>query len=347
MPNLRLHFETLLQAIEPSRERKDLVARVAGDVRDWLAEHDFPTCTPHTRLVGSYSRQTAIELIPDVDILAFIGDEHAERTPNAVLLELHRALQEYPGGAIDTRGQRRSVRLSLPALNVHLDLVAAISPDGLSRPLRVPDRPRGEWIQSDPLGYGERLSRLNEAHGLKVVPLMKLMKAWRDEQMPTRKPKSYVLEVMLVHAIEAEELVLAGRGYSACVHGAFDALDRRYRNLFESGKESPRVPDPQIPSNLISKGWERSHFETFMRRIGEARAAAEQADEASTEQDAIDAWKRVFGSRWPALTNVQALARREAAEHQPGTTPVGATGLVVGAVGRTVSSLPTRFHGEE
>src|SRR6266516_4072211 len=114
MPNMRHHFDALLTKINPPTERVALVSARVNEVRDWLKEHDFATTSPHTQLSGSYSRHTAIETIPDVDVLLFVPEDQLERTPNAVLLDVHKVLREYPEAAVNTEGQRRSVRLELP-----------------------------------------------------------------------------------------------------------------------------------------------------------------------------------------------------------------------------------------
>lgn len=69
MANLRPHFNALLKRINPSDHRLGLAERLPGEVRKWLKDHDFETVSPHTRLSGSYKRQTAICDIPDVDVL--------------------------------------------------------------------------------------------------------------------------------------------------------------------------------------------------------------------------------------------------------------------------------------
>jgi len=83
MPNMRHHFDALLTKINPSDERLTLVANRVAEVRDWLKEHEFATKSPHTLLSGSYSRHTAIEMIPDVDVLLFVPTirSNAPRTP--------------------------------------------------------------------------------------------------------------------------------------------------------------------------------------------------------------------------------------------------------------------------
>src|SRR2546425_5410163 len=221
MPNMRHHFDALLTKINPPDERVTLVSSRVGEVRDWLREHESPTKTPHTQLSVSYSRHPAIEMIRDVDVLLFLTDDQLERTPNAVLLEVNSVLQDYPSGVINTEGQRRSVRLEFLTDDLCLDIVPAAAKNGLDHALRVPDRPQQEWILSDPLGYAARLTRLNQANGDKVVPLIKLVKAWRDEQMERRRPKSYLLEVMLLYAVEDGNLALCDRSVAENVHDAF------------------------------------------------------------------------------------------------------------------------------
>ena len=345
MPNMRHHFEALLKKINPPDERVALASTRVGDVREWLSQHEFATKNPHTRLSGSYGRSTAIELIPDVDVLLFMPDDQKERTPNAVLRELHGILKDYPNsGAVDLHGQRRSVRLELPDDDFCLDIVPAIAEDGLQEPLLVPDRPQGQWIPSDPLGYAKRLTKLNQDNGGKLVPLIKLLKAWRDEQMLRRRPKSYVLEVILLYAVEGGDVVLCERSSAHNVHDAFAHIADKYAELMDNGREAPRIRDPQISDKYITKGWERAHFETFMRRVRDARRAAERALAVEDEAAAVEEWKKIFGSRWPSEDEVKEVARAEAQLHQPGRTKISSAGRVIGG-SAGIATRPTKFHG--
>lgn len=345
MPNMRHHFEALLKKINPPDERVTLASTRVGDVREWLRDHEFATKSPHTRLSGSYARSTATELIPDVDVLLFTPDDQEERTPNAVLRELYGVLKDYPeSGTVDIHGQRRSVRIELPGDDLCLDIVPAIAKGGLEEPLLVPDRPQAEWISSDPLGYAKRLTRLNQHNDGKLVPLIKLLKVWRDEQMLRRRPKSYVLEVILLYAVEDGSLVLPDRSRAQNVHDAFAHIADKYAHLMDNGSESPRIRDPQINDKYITKGWERAHFETFMRRVREARCAAERALAAEDEAAAVEEWKKIFGSRWPSEDEVKEAARAEALLHQPGRTKISSAGRVIGGPA-VIATRPTKFHG--
>jgi tRNA nucleotidyltransferase (CCA-adding enzyme) len=102
MASMRYHFQALLKRVNPSGDRLRVAAQLPGDLRDWLQDHEFVTSYPHSRLSGSYSRDTAILNIKDVDVLLFLPKEHLARTPNAVLLEVKHLLDDYPGAHVNS-----------------------------------------------------------------------------------------------------------------------------------------------------------------------------------------------------------------------------------------------------
>lgn len=348
MATTRFHFAALLKKVNPSDERLKLAQNRPGEVREWLKEHKFETKNPHSRLSGSYARNTAILDIKDVDVLVFLPEEQLDRTPNAVLLEVKKVLDGFPGANVETSGQRRSVRMDFPDENLRLDIVPVVAKDGLDKPLSVPDRPAEKWIKSDPLGYAERLSRVNQENNSKLVPLVKLIKAWRDVQMKVRRPKSYVLEVMALYAVENGDIVLNGESTAQNLADFFAHIATKYDDLMENGKESPRIPDPMIPTNFITKHWDRSHFETFMRRIREADKAAQKALKTDDDDAASAEWAKVFGEYWPTADEAKAEAKKQAqvAVVTPGKTKVTSTGGVAGyGSAGTIATAATSFHG--
>ena len=152
MPSVRHHFQALLNNVNPNPTRAWLASSLPGDVRDWLQEHEFTTVWPHTRLSGSYARETAVGDIKDVDVLLLLHEDQLERTPNAVLLAVKKMLGGYPDATVEATGQRRSVHLEFPVHDLHLDIVPAVAVDGLNRPLRVPDRPHQKVDSLGPIG---------------------------------------------------------------------------------------------------------------------------------------------------------------------------------------------------
>ena len=344
MATCRFAFDALLKKINPSSGRVDVAKRLHGEVRDWLEEHEYETCSPHSRLIGSYARHTAICDIKDVDVLVFLPESALDRTPESVLRELKGVLQEYPNATVETSPQRRSIRMDFPEEDCTIDIVPAVAKDGIEKPLQIPDRRQREWIRSDPLGYGDTLSAANADHGRKLVPEVKLSKAWRDEQMQRRKTKSYLLEVIVYQAVTGGVITLAGKSTAQNLCDFFEYIEAKWRSLMDEGSGTPRVRDPQLGTILK---WERSHFETFMRRIREAARAARKALDAESNEDAAKEWEKVFGDLWPTPEEVEEVAQRAAANAQPGDAFVSATGAVgtLTSVGG-IRSRATTFHGE-
>src|SRR6266511_1136454 len=227
MPTLPYHFKILLKGIEPSSQKADDAKRYTGAVRDLLNDRQklLKVVDPHTRLVGSYARETAILDIKDVDVLVFVDSEYKDAKPADVLGTLAQVMRAYPDADVQVDPQRRSVRIVLRAGSYQLDIVPSVLNPNVDSPLFVPDRPKGKWIKSDPVGYGMTLTRLNKEHGDKVVPLIKLIKAWRDEQMKICRPKSYTLEAMVVGAIRENAIPFADQGYAEILPRLFRWID--------------------------------------------------------------------------------------------------------------------------
>ncbi|MGH8543566.1 MAG: nucleotidyltransferase domain-containing protein [Gammaproteobacteria bacterium] len=340
-------FRALLKKINPDPTRAELAQRLPGEVRDWLKDHEFETRSPHSRLIGSYGRHTAHGDIKDVDTLLLLPVEALAYTPESVIRELKGVLDEYPDATAEASPQRRSIRLNFHAHRLCMDIVGAVAEEGIDHPLWVPDREKRKWIASDPLGYGRSLSAENAGHGEKLVPLIKLVKAWRDEQMVYRPPKSYLLEVIVFQAVTGGAIVLKGRSTAENVGAFFEHIETKWKKLLDEGGGVPRILDPQL-ANVISGGWEHSHFEAFMRRVEEAARAARAAVNADTDELAELQWKKVFRSLWPTPEEVEEEARAAAAAATPGKVYITASGGVsaTATVG-AMRSQPTTFHGTD
>lgn len=347
MASSRFAFGALLKKVNPDAPRAEIAQRLPSEVREWLKDHEFETRSPHSRLIGSWGRQTATTDIKDVDALFFLPPDVLDRTPESVLREFKGVLEEYPDATAEASPQRRSIGLDFPVHGLCMDIVGAVAEDGLDNPLWIPDRQKKEWVRSDPLGYGRSLSAANAERGGKLVPLIKVVKAWRDEQMMYRRPKSYLLEVIVFQAVTSGAVVLKGRSTAENVRDFFEHLKQKWQKLMDEEDGVPRVQDPQL-GNVISGGWERSHFETFMRRVREAAAAARAALDAESDAEADPHWKKVFGELWPTADEVTKEARSAAVAATPGTAYVSPWGAVSAAASAgAIRSRPTTFHGAQ
>ncbi|MDZ4258236.1 MAG: hypothetical protein U0994_06285, partial [Gemmatimonadales bacterium] len=115
--------------------------------------------------------------------------------------------------------------------------------------------------------------------------------------------------------------------------------------LFESVSGVPRILDPETYTG-VSVNCTRVDFETFVRRVREARRAAELARQADTIDDASAEWIKVFGSRlWPSDDAVRKAVAAEAAAVQPGRAVISSVGIVSPSGMAGTVTRPTRFYG--
>jgi len=343
------YFEKLLSSIEPSEERVIAAQDAHGLVRKHLQACDvLPTVAPHTCLAGSYDRHTAINDIKDVDVLVRVPDGYESNTPAEVLQLLKSSLRKLDGVTeVELREQRRSVHMTLAQYDFHLDIVPVVAANGVDCALKVPDKPHQQWVTSNPIGYAAMLTDLNQSHGEKVVPLIKMMKQWRDTHMRQRssKPKSYWLECMLYGLVNDGRITTDGKGWGVLFRDALSAMRDRCGHAYEKTESVPSIEDPAT-NKIVTAKWERAHFETFMERLDEALGWSDRAIEAEEPDDAIMLWRKVFGDQFPAE---EQKAETIAEAIRAGAIAVGPTGRVsvgTSSSGSQVQPPPTRFYGD-
>jgi hypothetical protein len=352
MYTLTTYFKELLSNIEPSQERLEAAKELPDQVREYLKNlEDFPTSSPYSALAGSYRRHTAIDDIKDVDIIIKV-DVDQDESPGSVIRMVKNALDNLPDdlglqGYTDIKQNRRSVHVHFTDRDFCLDVVPAIVPGEIDQDLYIPDKSWGKWIPSNPIGYCRYLSELNQKHGEKVVPLIKLVKHFRDYQMKIMRPKSYWLEALVVYHITQGNVDM-NLSLAEVFRDLMSAIYNKFAPILGRDDEAtPRIPDPML-GNDISWNWDRTHFETFMHRVEDARDKARKALETDNQEEAVNLWQNVFGEeKFPS--DVKQTSRK-LAEAVPGVAAVGSSGLIHGqrpVSGKYVTSQATTFYGEE
>ena len=357
MHTLRTHFRELLKRIKPPDDRLEAAKTLPPKIRDYLkSTDDFKTVDPHTRLVGSYAQNMAVDDVKDVDFLVRVPGSPEDNEPEAkqLIQDLREALEGLPEvlgvdgwAGVDLERARRSVHVYIEGRDFHLDVVPCIAPDGFEEPLYVPDRGFNKWIPSHPVGYVKLIQELNQAHNGKVLVLGKLFKHIRNFHMKNRRPKSYWLGALLIHHVN--ETLDMSQPLAVLVRDLLDGVYNQYACLLgRDDGATPNIPDPLLGHN-ISWNWSRTHFETFMRRVNECRSWASSALDADQKEDAVSYWLKVFGEDW-FPTDVEEAALRAATVATPGEAVVLGSGLVVGTHGSHglggTKSRVTRFHGD-
>src|SRR5205823_3141968 len=103
--------------------------------------------------------------------------------------------------------------------------------------LEIPDREWLRWVKTWPLGYGGLLSDLNEQQGGKAVPLITLVKHWRDVHFARCRPKSYWLEALVYEYLYQGWVTTKGKGWAVLVSDLVDAVYDRFSKVLEEDEE--------------------------------------------------------------------------------------------------------------
>mgnify|MGYP001560838062 CR=1 FL=1 len=212
MASCETELWNLVREIEPSQTQKDGAARSHNYLREILCSGQMASRIVDDYLSGSYSRDTAIKPLDDVDII-FVIDPTKWLTgldsllslnpePSAVLTTFANAIRyRYPISSI--YGQRRSVRLEL--FHLDIDVVPAINVDRTGNFILIPDRNAGNWIKSSPKRHSDNATSVNTIRNGKFKPLVKLLKHWNGNLPSTAMFKSFAIETIAVRLFKTAQ----------------------------------------------------------------------------------------------------------------------------------------------
>jgi Second Messenger Oligonucleotide or Dinucleotide Synthetase domain len=295
VPNER--FKELLADIEPSSTTKSNASSAHTDVRSYLQTHEvFKQRWKGDFLAGSYSRDTAIRPKktadgyerPDVDIIIetnFLTSDD----PISVLQELSDALE---GTYQVERINKRSVRIG--TTNVEIDVVPVVASGTI---YELPDRELGHWKMTNPPGHNKWSSDQNTNFDNRFKPLVKLFKWWRRENKAGKRPKGFVLEVLVAMHAPTDE------GHYG------EAFAQMLENIYSTygtsaqADQKPFIEDPGLPGNDIISKVSITDWKNFIERV---RVHAEYARKGQSEENMEEAtrlWRKLFGNRFKTTVN--------------------------------------------
>lgn len=303
VPNER--FNELLHDIEPSPTTKAHASAGHTGIREHLrTQAKFASRYQSSFLSGSYARNTSIRPRtspdgherPDVDIIVvtrFTTDWH----PDAVLREVCRALEDGGSGYDVKRINKRSVRVE--NWRADMDIVPVIE---MSNGYLIADRETGRWKFTNPPEHTRWSQEANERLGGRFNPLVKMFKWWRRVNPSGKRPKGFVLEVLVgMHAPPNE--MHFGEAFAqllANIHAAYGELAR-------CGAK-PVIADPADASNDILAKVTVAQWEEFIEKVRVYADVARRAQDADDMEEATRQWRRVFGDRFKATSNAAKAA---------------------------------------
>jgi tRNA nucleotidyltransferase (CCA-adding enzyme) len=301
MPVPSIRFTELLQDIEPSSTTKSQASSGHTGIRDHLrAQSKFKDRHVTSFLSGSYARDTSIRPRtsedgterPDVDVIVVTNFTTADH-PDAVLTEVSRALEDGGNGYAVARVNKRSVRVE--TWGADMDIVPVIE---TWNGYMIADRETGAWKFTNPPVHTSWSSKQNQRFDGRFKPLVKLFKWWRRVNPSGKRPKGFVLEVLVsLHAPTTE--LQYGELFTQLLANIYAAY-----GFLASIDQKPVIADPADPGNDILAKVTIAQWKDFIEKVRVYSEIARRAQDADDMDEATRQWRRVFGDRFRSTANV-------------------------------------------
>ena len=161
-----------------SAERKKINNSVAAIVRN--LEEYFGDQIDEAIIFGSYERDTILprkfDLNSDIDILIqFNTVDYEKLKPESYRNQLKKFTEiRYP----NSKAAKDHPSIVLELSHISFDLVPAIFDDGIFYDsIEIPNK-NGDWMETQPKDFNDKLIRRNKKYNSIVKPLIRLMKYW-------------------------------------------------------------------------------------------------------------------------------------------------------------------------
>lgn len=156
-------------------------------------------------------------------------------------------------------------------------------------PLRIPDRDAKSWDDTNPLEQIRWTAAKNKTTNWHFVNVVKAIKWWRLEQLSTlRHPKGFPLERMVGDCCPD--------GISSIAEGVVTTLEAMV-DKYRRGK--PKLLDYGVTHHDVLARLTAEDFAAFYSEATTAAVTARRAFDAITRSDACNAWRELFGGKFP------------------------------------------------
>jgi hypothetical protein len=238
-------------------------------------------------LTGSYRRSTMIAPLKEADIDIFVVLDPGYHKPDgqASLLDtVKQVLRKTYTRTPDISRNGQAVTITFEDFSV--DVVPGFYRKGGG--YLIPDAIKKRWIETDPKQHVDIWATANKAHDGKLVPVIKMIKAWNKKH--SQMLRSFHLECMVLQILNNVTV----SDYPSGVRYVFD----KARTLI-----TQQIPDPagyagDVGDYLDPNG--RQEVATRLQRAYERAAEAEKLGSDDRTQPAFERWRQIFDDYFPA-----------------------------------------------
>ncbi len=292
---------SLVRKWEPTDQQKRDVAASQQHLRSLLHESRLPIVDSY--LSGSYSRDTALRPIDDVDIVFIVDPSHWTSfpaiwnpDPSNVLESFARAIRRrYELSSI--YGQRRSVGLKLSGLDI--DVVPALSSPTHATAIYVPDSRTGAWVLSNTREHARQVTQVNHTRDGLLKPLVKLLKLWNNQLPSTAQVKSFLLETMAVLIFKQYRIPSLSEGlvqfWDYLAYAAGEGKVYEWSSVgINLSWWSTLVPDIAETGGNVAEGLDPDRRQKFVQQAIRSRDRALASLRARSDSYAVEHWRSAF-----------------------------------------------------
>ena len=343
MNALHEQFTQALRRIEVNGKKQQRAIEAHTEIQGLLAEDPkLRDWGINTRLIGSYSRQTAIYPGKDVDVFARLEKLDTSANPQdvyngvwAVLLAQYGHV-EHGGRATP---QARSIKIDFPDPTDRNASIAVDAVPSVRQGSRwaIPTKERGlwapgqaRWVTTDPERFGDLSTQLNIASWSPAVggqgaykPVVKLMRQAREVHFRDQKPGGLYVE-FAVYDVWAKRRV-SGNGWGPLFATTLREVAHRFTSAAYEPLVDPGLGTPVDPP-LDAAQWK--HASTTFQGLANLAVEALNADRC----DAALKWRRILGKN----------DRGDVFPLPPGCS---ATGLVAAGLGGVAAGRGSEAQG--
>jgi len=205
-------FDEFRQKLEPLPSETEKIQRRHKYLRETFNNKIKNDGRMHSFLSGSYSRNTQIRPIKDVDIvILFDINEYWDRFKNNPSEMLY-----FSGEKLKATYPNNVINIQSHSIGIHfkdvpdVDIIPGFIRDYQKNIYLIPDINLENFIQTSPTKHKEIISKHNQKLGGKFIHIIKMMKCWRNKLREESlrkygielKIKSFHLEVFLINILK-------------------------------------------------------------------------------------------------------------------------------------------------
>ena len=186
-------FLEFKQNIEPTDSQIEQISISNNNIREKLSNSNIIEIID-SFLIGSYSRNTLIRPINDIDIFLKVHyGRHNKLLPKQIINMLHcKAIRIFSKSTIKSD----SPCVIIDFEHCTFELIPYFAYDNIPDIFIIPNHDGSNFIHSSPFKINELLTKSNEQHDGKLIPLIKMIKNWKRKFPAAKFIKSFIIEIL-------------------------------------------------------------------------------------------------------------------------------------------------------